>query len=242
MISVCIPSYNGDMFVYKQIHSILPQLSENDEIIISDDSSTDNTIKIIKSFNDRRIHLLENNKFKSPIFNLEHALKQAKGDYIFLADQDDIWENNKVKVLLNALNHYDLVLSNCKLINEDDNIIQPDYYQYYFKKNKPSLSFFKNLYKNPFLGCAMAFNRKVLERSLPFPEKIAMHDIWIGLLAEVCFRVHFVEEPLFSWRRHYNNATFAIDLPENKLSNNSFLFKIQYRLIIFFYLIKRVLF
>ena len=241
MISVCMPTYNGERFVFKQLNSIIPQLSEDDEIIISDDSSIDNTISIINSFHDKRIRLLKNNEFRSPVLNIENALKQAKNEFIFLADQDDLWESNKVKTILEELNHYDLVLSNCKLIDDNDRIIQSNYYQYYFKKNKPSLSFFSNLRKNPFLGCAMAFNRKVLDRVLPFPKNIAMHDIWIGLLSELCFKVYFTEEILFSWRRHSANVTFSINLPDNKLSNNSMFYKIKYRFVILFHLFKRII-
>jgi glycosyltransferase involved in cell wall biosynthesis len=240
VISVCMPTYNGGKFIFKQLNSIISQLSEDDEIIISDDSSTDDTIGIIKSFNDKRIRLFEENKFKSPVLNLENALKHAKHDFIFLADQDDIWEANKVKVLMEKLNTYDLVLSNCKLIDENDHIIQPNYWRYYFKKDKPSLSFIQNLKKNPFLGCAMAFNRRVLNRVLPFPKRIAMHDIWIGLLSELSFKVYFTEKILFSWRRHGSNVTFSIDRPEGKLSTNSLFYKLKYRIAILYYLFKRI--
>lgn len=91
MISVCMPTYNGEKFIRIQLESILSQLGNDDEIVISDDSSTDKTVEITKSFNDSRIHLLENNTFHSPIYNLENALKNAKGDFIFLSDQDDEW-------------------------------------------------------------------------------------------------------------------------------------------------------
>lgn len=55
MISVCIATYNGEKYIKKQIESILPQLNDIDEIIISDDKSVDNTLKIIKEFSDKRI-------------------------------------------------------------------------------------------------------------------------------------------------------------------------------------------
>src|SRR5688572_19081887 len=113
MISVCIPTFNGEKFIHRQLESIISQLSPDDEIVISDDSSSDNTLNIIKSLNDSRIKLLDNNHFRNPIFNLENALKHAKGDFIFLADQDDLWKENKVPLLLKKLNNYDLVLSNC---------------------------------------------------------------------------------------------------------------------------------
>ncbi|MDE5758415.1 MAG: glycosyltransferase, partial [Allobaculum sp.] len=91
MISVCIATYNGERYIETQIRSILDQLNEDDEIIISDDSSTDRTLDIIRSLNDSRIKLFAGNKFHSRTFNFENALKQATGDFIFLSDQDDIW-------------------------------------------------------------------------------------------------------------------------------------------------------
>ena len=70
-ISVCIATYNGADYINEQLNSILLQLGPNDEVVISDDGSTDNTVAIIKSLNDKRIHLYENNQFKSPVFNFE---------------------------------------------------------------------------------------------------------------------------------------------------------------------------
>ena len=76
-LSICIATYNGGSYIKEQIDSILPQIGKNDEIIISDDSSIDNTLDIIKSFNDERIKIFPNNKFYSPIFNFERALATA---------------------------------------------------------------------------------------------------------------------------------------------------------------------
>ena len=78
-------SYNGEKHIHEQLSSILDQLSLDDEVIISDDGSKDDTIKIIESFRDDRIKLYKDNNFRSPIFNLENGLKKAQGEYIFLA-------------------------------------------------------------------------------------------------------------------------------------------------------------
>ena len=75
MISVCMATYNGEKYIKEQLSSILSQLSEKDEIIVSDDSSTDKTVEIIESFQDKRIKILKNNKFRQPNLNFENALK-----------------------------------------------------------------------------------------------------------------------------------------------------------------------
>jgi glycosyltransferase involved in cell wall biosynthesis len=95
MISVCLPTFNGSKYIIQQLDSILCQLKENDEIIISDDSSEDNTCELIEKLNDKRIIILKEKKIPNYIFNYENAIKHAKGKYIFLSDQDDVQSGYK---------------------------------------------------------------------------------------------------------------------------------------------------
>lgn len=230
MISVCIPTYNGSKFIHEQLESIINQLEYNDEIIISDDSSTDDTINIIESFKDKRITILKNNKFRSPIFNLENALRQAKGDYIFLSDQDDIWHENKIAIMSSHLLNYNTVISDCILIDEENKEILPSF----FKINDSKSGLFHNIIKNSYLGCCMAFDRRILEASLPFPEKIAMHDIWIGLISELVGKPLFIKERLISYRRHSDNFS-----PTSQKSKFNIWYKLKYRLVFAYYAIVR---
>ena len=111
MISVCMATYNGGKFIREQLESILSQLPSVDaEIVIADDGSTDNTLSVIASLNDLRIRVLPAEKHLGVIYNFERALQSAKGDIVFLADQDDIWIPGKVKKILEALKTSDLVL------------------------------------------------------------------------------------------------------------------------------------
>jgi glycosyltransferase involved in cell wall biosynthesis len=229
-ISVCMASYNGEKYIRQQIDSILPQLGESDELIISDDSSTDDTISVVKSINDNRIKLIKDQKFKSPVSNFENAIKNATGDFIFLCDQDDIWQPNKVESVLPFLKQYDLVVSDCKIVDGDLNIIEDSF----FKKMHSSTGFWKNFVKNRYLGCCMAFRKEVLDNALPFPPQIAMHDIWLGLCAELFGHPFFLNEPLVLYRRHGNNASFG-----SEKSKYTLMFKIKYRISLLKMLIKR---
>lgn len=228
-----MPSYNGEKFIKQQIDSILDQLAVNDELVISDDSSSDKTIDIIKSYKDKRIRLFENQKFKSPIFNLENALRHAEGDFIFLADQDDIWYPDKVKTVLDQLKNYDLVVSNCKLIDANNAILEPSFFQLIHSGK----GFFKNLYKNTYLGCCMAFDKSVLEYALPFPKGIAIHDHWIGLNAELFSSIYFCDEKLVGYRKHDNNQTPFT----GGISKNSFRYKLSYRMKMLFLILRNVM-
>lgn len=225
-------TYNGEKYIKEQLESILSQISEYDEVIVSDDSSTDNTIKIIKSFNDSRIIILENQKFKSPIYNFENALKKASGKIIVLADQDDIWKENKIEIITKYLKEYDLVLSDAYIVDEHKTIIQDSFYEV----NNSKEGLIKNIIKNSYLGCTMAFNRKILNLSIPFPKNLPMHDWWIGLIGEVYGKVHFIEDRLISYRRHENNAS-----PTGEKSKYSFFKKLAFRLVIVKNLIKKVI-
>jgi glycosyltransferase involved in cell wall biosynthesis len=237
MISVCIPTYNGEQYIRQQLDSILCQLSEYDEIIISDDSSTDGTIEIIESYHDSRILLLRHGSFKSPIFNLENALTCAKGDFIFLADQDDVWMGDKIIITIEKLREYDIVVCNGSIVDDNLRVIRESYFAW--KGSGPG--FFKNLKKNSYLGCSLAFNKKILKAILPFPKYIAMHDIWIGLLSEAIGSTYFLEEKLFYYRRHSGNFTAAIQKSDDNLSEFTLFYKIWYRTIILYYIFLRYL-
>jgi glycosyltransferase involved in cell wall biosynthesis len=197
-ISVCMAVKDGERFIEEQIRSILDQLQPEDELIISDDASADRTRKIIRSFQDSRILVSMNPHCVGPVKNFENALKRTRGEYIFLADQDDVWMPHKVDKMFAALKENDLVLSDCWITDENLNRQE----ETFFQRNQSRQGLVKNLLRNSYIGCCMAFHRSVLDKILPFPEKIPMHDQWIGLVAESNFRVRFIAEPLIYYRRH----------------------------------------
>lgn len=231
-ISVCIATYNGEKYLKEQLDSILSQLSGEDEIIISDDSSTDKTLAIIDSYHDERIRVFPNQKFHSPIFNFENALKHARGDYIFLSDQDDVWEGDKVKIILPYLSRYSLVVSNCSIIDKDGKLIR----EAYFNDNMPKEGVFRNIVHNNYLGCCMAFRKELLRVALPFPAKIAMHDIWLGLCASAFFSTIFIPDKLIRYRRHGNNASDTAGT-----SSLPWFYRISYRMYFLSQLVKMFL-
>ena len=100
MLSVCLATYNGSKYIKGQIESILPQLSPEDELIVSDDASTDETSNTVLSINDNRIRLVTNESVHGITGNFENAINLAKGDYVFLSDQDDKWLPNKVELFM----------------------------------------------------------------------------------------------------------------------------------------------
>ncbi|MDP9076360.1 MAG: glycosyltransferase family 2 protein [Bacteroidota bacterium] len=201
-------TYNGSNYIKKQVISILEQLSSIDELVISDDNSTDDTLAIIQSFNDARIKIFRNvSRIAGPVSNFENALNHANGEYIFLADQDDIWLSNKIETHIKAHEIHDLVISDCYVVKEDGQIL----YNSFFEERGSKAGFFKNLRKNSYIGCCMSFNRKILDIALPFPTYIHMHDWWIGLVAELKSSPFFCKDRLMYYVRHDSNASPTLE-------------------------------
>lgn len=221
-------TYNGEMYIEEQLMSILDQLKDNDEIIISDDGSEDRTLEIIKLINDPRIKLFHGS-FQNVIFNFENALKNATGDIIFLSDQDDIWYNNKVSELVNILETYDLVYTNASVFK---NIKEESF----LFNTKNQYGVINNFIKNNCLGATMAFKASVLKYSLPFPKKIPMHDMWIYFISAFYGKTFYYNQPLIYYRRHGSNVSNASEKTTNSL------FKIiSIRVNLFVTIIRRVL-
>lgn len=240
MISVCIATYNGEKFIRQQLDSILQQLGPDDEVIVSDDHSTDHTLDIVAAFGDRRIKVLHHRPdevtttfpLDKPTHNFEHALKHAGGDYIFLSDQDDVWMPGKCSTMLAALEQADLAVHDCVVTDEDLRPLVGSY----FDNVKVGTGVFRNWVKCTYLGCCMAFRRSVLERALPFPRSKVGHDLWIGIVADMYFRTAIVDKPLLWYRKHADSATTS-----GTKSRYGLWFKIDYRIAILRHIAKLLL-
>lgn len=124
--SICMPTYNGSLWVGETLRSILSQSFQDFEIIISDDCSKDNTLEVIKRFKDKRIKIHRNKKNLDYGRNLRVLRKLAKGDVLFLMGQDDI-------LLKDAL----LKTHNAFLLDEDIGVVTRPYYWFNEDVRKP---------------------------------------------------------------------------------------------------------
>lgn len=238
MISVCIATYNGATYLAEQLQSIVSQLTAGDEIIISDDGSTDSTLTIIEQFiPPSGINLLKVNNTGEHgyIANFEHALRHAQGDFIFLADQDDVWLPNKVRTMLDALSDAQclLAVSNASITDARLQITNPDY----FAARGVHRGLWGNLFKFGYLGCCFAFRRQLLNMALPFPadRRYCTHDQWLYLCASCMGDVRIIDNPLLLYRRHADTSTTGELNAHKPLS-----FRIRYRLYVAWQLMYRL--
>lgn len=222
-------TYNGEKYIKEQIESILANMRERDELIISDDGSTDKTIEIINEYQDKRIKIIDGPR-KGVKQNFANAIENSTGDYIFLSDQDDIWEKNKVETILKQFedNNVSVVIHDAKVIDENLQTIISSFFEY----RNSGKGVIKNLYKNTYIGCCMAFDKKLKKNILPIPNNIEMHDQWIGILGEIKGQgTYFLKEKLIQYRRHSNNVS--------QMKHYGFFKMLSNRIKFIYYLIKR---
>lgn len=239
IISVCIATYNGQKYIRQQIGSILAQLGENDEIVISDDNSSDDTLEIISSLNDKRIKVFVNTGTHGVTGNFENAIKHASGKYIFLSDQDDVWLPNKRENFIQAFDSgADVVLSDCYFTDSELNIAKG---KSKFELFGVHTDFLRTLIRCDWQGSCMAFRSRLRTKFLPIPKsKYILHDIWIGITIGTKSRLSILHTPTMLYRRHDNTVTpWGLGTAGEKIhSVNHLSFKLAKRFAIVYYYIR----
>lgn len=231
-ISVCIATYNGEKYIQQQLVSILNQIREDDEVIISDDGSTDNTLKKVEALDDNRIKIIHNIGEHGYTRNFENAIRNSRNNIIMLCDQDDIWKNNKIKTCLEELKNCDMVVHDAIVTDSECNVIHNSF----FEQRKVNKSLIGNILKFGYLGCCISFKRKILSIALPFPSNqyYATHDNWLFLIGKAYFKCNIIYDKLILYRRHNYNVSSG-----GAKSNKSFVFKLTYRIYLILNLLKR---
>lgn len=211
-VSVAMAVYNGGKYLNEQMGSIINQLTEDDELVVSDNMSTDDSRDIILSYSKLypNIKISECNE-QGILANFENAILNCSGEYIFLADQDDVWKEDKIEKVLAEFQKSgaDLVLHDSEYV--DENLVPLHKLMFQDKLAQPGYT--RNLRKNAYQGCCLAFRKELVSLICPIPRNIAIHDQWIGLIAEKTGKVSFLQESLILHRKHKgSNSTKHIGL------------------------------
>ncbi|QKF72664.1 glycosyltransferase, family 2 [Aliarcobacter faecis] len=208
LVSIAMCSYNGERFIQEQIDSILSQSYTNFELIIVDDGSNDNTIKILEDYvkKDNRVKFFQNDKNLGFVKNFEKAISLCNGDYIALADQDDIWKKDKIEVFIKNIGDNLLIYSDAILIDQyskeiGKELIRPNGNLVEGKCNKAFIFY------NCVSGNTLMFKKELIKYILPIPEKITFHDIWIAFIASTIGTITFTEEAMTYYRRYSEQVT-----------------------------------
>ena len=205
--SVCMATYRGAQYVREQIESILMQLGPNDELVVVDDASPDNTVDVVKGFADHRIRLIEAGKNQGYVRTFEQAVLASRGEYVFLADQDDVWIAGRLEVMVSALGLSGVVASNFAVLGQGDRGRVPEL------RAADSTHHARNIIGavvgyRPYYGCGMAMTRKQAEIFAPVPQYLVeSHDLWLALCGNVAKSMCHLESPTLLRRLHAENVT-----------------------------------
>lgn len=220
--SVAMCTYNGESFLRKQIDSILNQTIPVNEIIICDDRSTDETHNILSDYQKNNPDIFKiyiNEKNLKSVKNFEKAISLCSGDIIFLSDQDDIWEENKVEVFTNYFQNMPKITAICSdgiaIDNSGKVIDQRTIWSVpkLLKANDIDVDYFNIIafIENIATGAGMAFRKSIVEKILPIPTKDGFHhDEWIALLTSYEKSFIMIDEKLFRYRIHDNQQVGGV--------------------------------
>ncbi len=207
-ISVAMAVYNGERFLPEQLDSILPQLEQADELVISYDKSTDRSWALLCRYAqaDARIRLLENTD-PGVIGNFNNALAHCTGDYVFICDQDDKWLPGKREKMVQALEQADgdMAIHNGVHIDENGDVISEPFFSLFDIRETDSA--LRLILRPRYSGCTMAFSRRILKYCLPMPSNLDCYDQWLAVLCKQHGKCVYVDDILLHHRLHGGNVT-----------------------------------
>ena len=212
-IDILMPTYNGRLYLRKQLDSILNQTFSDFRLIVSDDASTDSTLEILKEYEkkDRRIEIYGHQKNIGVSANVEFLIGKVRSEYFMFSDQDDVWEPDKIEKTFNKMKETDsdLVYTDLEVTNSRLKTIAPSYWKLKEFENKiKNYNNFESLYLNNYItGCTMLMKSKWINEFLPFPKgsKYILYDYWIALVISQSGKMAYVDEPTIKYRQHKKN-------------------------------------
>lgn len=215
-LSAVIATYQGERFLREQLRSMLEQTVPLDEIVISDDCSSDATVEVARSVMAAApiaYRILQGDCNVGVGKNFERGLSAARGDIVFLADQDDVWRPDKVERMTDEFScrpDVDLLFTDARLVNQEGNSLDCTLFRSlriaYAELNRIRLGqgFDALLRRNLATGATIAMRRGVLTRALPIPEGW-LHDEWIAMVVAASGRIAYLSEALTDYRQHDSN-------------------------------------
>lgn len=231
-ITVCVATFNGSRFIKSQLKSILDQIYDHDQIIIVDDHSSDNTCDLLSSLSDSRFSIVRNNKNIGHVKSFERAIALAKNNYIFMSDQDDIWCDNRINLMLNELIFSNALLVSSNSILVDEYGFPTESIQFDGVISNLSTHHLKNIIhifkgNTAYFGCQMCLHRDLLPFIIPFPRYVESHDLWIAMAANIAGRNRHLDYASLFRRIHGFNASI-VKRPMHKKLFSRFIFFISF--------------
>lgn len=245
-LSVALCTYNGARYLQAQLESIASQTRPPDELVITDDCSTDSTAAIVRAFASRAafpVRFQVNDHNVGSTRNFERTIFRCAGDVIALSDQDDVWLPAKLAKLEAALERspdIGLVFSDAELVDETLHPLGRRLWEFSFSRANRN-KFLEGRWLdvltayNVVTGATMAFRTRFRELAFPVPKLgDTIHDGWIALVVGLFARLVFLDEPLVLYRQH-NTQQLGVDLNPPPEEVDSFYRRFEYPRVARFY-------
>lgn len=221
MIDILMATYNGENYIRDQLESIINQSYIDWRLIIGDDCSTDNTVNIIKEYQNKypqKIFIYENPVGSgSAKANFYGLLSRITSDYVMFSDQDDVWLPEKISITLAMMQAYEkkygednplLVHTDLAVVDKTLNILCDSLFNMQDMDYKRD-SFNNILVQNIVTGCTMMINKPLVKLLYEIPQRSVMHDMWFALTAAAFGKIVFLAHPTMLYRQHENNVEGA---------------------------------
>lgn len=204
-ISIAMATYNGAKFLSEQLNSFVEQIRLPDELVVTDDCSTDDTLKILESFAENApfpVRIYRNESNLGYAKNFDKALSLCTGDLIFLSDQDDVWFPEKIAHMAGVAER-----------NPDALVVMNDAALTDAELNEVGLTTLGQIrsaglgMESFVMGCCIGVKRELLDICLPIPDGYKAHDNWIVGLADGLNARVIEDIPLQYYRRHASNTS-----------------------------------
>lgn len=223
LVSIVMPTWNRAYCIKEVIQSVLSQTYPYFELIISDDGSTDDTVKIVQEFEDSRIRFLANSRGGNPAIARNRGLRQARGQWVAFLDSDDYWLPEKLAIQLELAQRYQVsfVCTNAYL----DNSKQP-----YFKLGASRrIEFDELISENPVICSSVLLEKKVIEKVGEFNESTelrAFEDYEYWLRAAFSESLYYEEKPLLKYTTASSNSVRDDNFWKDRAKRNRLLVSI----------------
>lgn len=232
-VSVVMAVYNGQQFLSDQVESVLAELLPGDELIVINDASSDGSLAFLESIDSSELRIYTNTSNLGVIRSFEQGLQLAIHEFVFLCDQDDVWLPGKRTAFVAAFEQdpaVSVVISDAQVINAQGRVISSS-----FMASRCGFrgSVWATVWRNRYLGCAMALRHSLLAVALPVPQKVPMHDMWFGAMGAMVGKIVYLPRPFLQYRRHTCNVTSSRRAP--------FLRMISWRMALLVALFSRIL-
>lgn len=223
-ISVALCTHNGATYIEEQLVSILEQVPAPEQLVVSDDASSDETIARVREVAGRYpavvLTVFENTAPLGVTKNFEQAIRACSGDLIALSDQDDVWHPGRLALFVAgfaAQPAVALLHSDARLVDAAGQTLGHTLAEALGVSAGEVASihngdaFSTLLRRNVVTGACTVFRRSLVEFAAPFPPSW-VHDEWLGMIAAAVATTDFIEQPTIDYRQHGANQIGATKL------------------------------